>query len=152
MQRTCNNLFRYANSATIFKKGTPRILNTSRSFASYTQIRRVTPYEFVKSMEELDDFYILDVRTPDEFKQMRVSGSLSYPLEDMENKVEKLDKSYSVYIHCDKTEHSEPAENVQPSKSLQAANILLAKGFSDVNVLQGGPAELKNAGFAYYTA
>lgn len=64
---------------------------------------------------------ILDVRTPQEYKQGHVPGSINTPLDRLTG--EKLDKSKKFFVYC----HS-------GARSANACKILTKNGYNAVNI------------------
>ncbi len=75
----------------------------------------------------------LDVRTPDEYEQRRLKGSLNMPLDSLRTKCRLLDPS-RVYVACCDTGR----------RSASAAFLLKNEGI-DVHVLEGGLNENRDA-------
>jgi len=118
---------------------------------SFKDIPRISPRALVFQISKGLAPQILDVRPNEEYKKMRVSGALSYPVATIEQRAVKLNKEKSTFVHCDKTSHVEPEGNEIPSDSLKAALILVnILEFKDVSVIDGSVNELKSAGFFYH--
>jgi len=78
---------------------------------------------------------ILDVRTPKEYAEGHVNGSLNmnYFDKNFKNQVDKLDKAKPIYVYC----HS-------GGRSSKAMNIMKSQGFTTIYNLTGGYAAWKN--------
>jgi rhodanese-related sulfurtransferase len=78
---------------------------------------------------------ILDVRTPKEYAEGHVNGSvnINYFDKDFKGQVGKLDSTKPVYVYC----HS-------GGRSSKAMNIMKSKGFKTIYNLTGGYAAWKN--------
>jgi len=78
---------------------------------------------------------ILDVRTPKEYAEGHINGSINmnYFDKDFKNQVGKLDKAKPVYVYC----HS-------GGRSSKAMNIMKNQGFKTIYNLTGGYAAWKN--------
>ncbi|MDX9866413.1 MAG: FAD-dependent oxidoreductase [Kiritimatiellia bacterium] len=72
---------------------------------------------------------LLDVRTPDEFKSMRLPGSLSIPLGALRSRLHEVPRDRPVVAFCKIS-----------LRGYEAARILKAAGYTDVRVLDGGLA------------
>lgn len=80
---------------------------------------------------------LLDVRTPEEFAEGHLQGAVLANVRDsiaFENAVLKLDTTKQVMVYCR-----------SGKRSMHAAQILVNKGFSVIN-LKGGIMEWKDAG------
>jgi phage shock protein E len=69
---------------------------------------------------------IVDVRSPEEFRNGNVKGSVNIPLTDIQSKAEKLDRNKTILVCC-----------LSGNRSGMAAGILKSKGFK--NVVNAGP-------------
>jgi len=69
----------------------------------------------------------LDVRKPGEFESAHLKNAISEPLDFIYDWVDKVDKSHPYMIHC-----------AGGYRSMIAASILKAKGFTDITDVQGG--------------
>ena len=78
---------------------------------------------------------ILDVRTPKEYAEGHVNGSvnINYFDKDFKDQVGKLDSTKPVYVYC----HS-------GGRSSKAMNIMKSQGFTTIYNLTGGYAAWKN--------
>ena len=78
---------------------------------------------------------ILDVRTPKEYAEGHVNGSvnMNYFDKDFKDQVGKLDKAKPVYVYC----HS-------GGRSSKAMNIMKSQGFKTIYNLTGGYSAWKN--------
>ncbi len=78
---------------------------------------------------------ILDVRTPKEYAEGHVNGSvnINYFDKDFKDQVGKLESTKPVYVYC----HS-------GGRSSKAMNIMKSQGFTTIYNLTGGYAAWKN--------
>ena len=72
------------------------------------------------------DFFLLDVRNPDEYALCNIGGHL-IPLNELPDRLSELNPNQSIIIHC----HS-------GGRSRRAAEFLMQNGFTQVSNLQGG--------------
>jgi len=142
-------MFRFSNSR--FKTPTTSSFRQTRALSDYRHIPRSTPKELVFFLSTMRQVQILDVRPRSEYNKIRVSGSLSFPVEPaFEQRATNLDKEVPVYVYCDKTSHPEPDPGAPATESLRAAAILKKMGFEEVFVVDGSVDELRKAGFFYH--
>ena len=82
-----------------------------------------------------DDFYqlyqkeslsVLDVREEEEFEALHLEGALNYPLSQLADTYDQLDKSQSYYVICK-----------SGKRSARACQFLAERGYEVINV-QGG--------------
>jgi len=85
--------------------------------------------DFEKKLSELENPQLLDVRTPDEFKQGRLKAATNCNINsgDFENQIAGLDKERPVLVYC-----------LSGGRSSAAADLLAEKGFLEVYDLAGG--------------
>lgn len=87
----------------------------------------ITGAEFEKVIAENKDIVIIDVRKADEFANGHIENAQNIALEDIESKMDTLDKEKDTYIYCR-----------TGNRSAQAAKILSDNGFKKVtNVIDG---------------
>jgi rhodanese-related sulfurtransferase len=89
--------------------------------------RGISSQQLMERMREGDGFILVDLRTPDEFKEGHIKGAVNIPISMIERGLEGLDKEKEIILYC----KSGPW-------SRQAYKMLKAKGFSDIKVLANG--------------
>ena len=70
------------------------------------------------------DFFIIDVRTPEEFSNGHVEESINYEWQEIALKIRDIDKNEKIYLYCRSGNRSE-----------KATNILVDLGYKDVTNL-----------------
>lgn len=61
----------------------------------------VTPDEFAKMLDSgKDDFLLMDIRSPDDYKESHIEGAENYPLGKLKAMTADLDKNHPIIIHC----------------------------------------------------
>ena len=86
-------------------------------------------------LESEEDFIILDVRTSEEFQELRLPNSINidfYNPQDFMQELEKLDKSKSYYVYCR-----------TGSRSATTCDLMKEIGFVKTYNLLGGITEWK---------
>lgn len=91
----------------------------------------VSAGEFAEAVHE--GAHILDVRRPNEYSVAHVRGALNVPLRDIESMLGGVDKDTPYYVHC-----------AGGYRSMVAASILKARGFSRVTNVLGGFGLIRN--------
>lgn len=89
-------------------------------------IRTISVQELAALREAKADFFLLDVRNPEEYALCNIGGYL-IPLAELSHRLNELNPNQSIIIHC----HS-------GIRSLRAGEFLLQNGFDHVSNLQGG--------------
>jgi rhodanese-related sulfurtransferase len=72
-------------------------------------------------------FNFIDVRKPEEFAAGHIEGAKNIPVDDLDQKLDSLDRSKMTILYCK-----------AGKRCLRAAEILSKEKFEDVLVLQGG--------------
>tara|TARA_B100001109_G_scaffold251662_1_gene246477 strand:+ start:9284 stop:9658 length:375 start_codon:yes stop_codon:yes gene_type:complete len=87
------------------------------------------PKAFQEQMDATEDFYLIDVRTPQEYQQGHIDGALNYNImgDEFENQIAALDPNKVVFVYC-----------AVGGRSARAANYLEEKGFKFIIDLKGG--------------
>ena len=81
----------------------------------------------VKEYSTTDGAVLLDVRTPDEYRQGHIPGSKNVPLQSISKVAGMIDnKSTSIFVHC-----------LSGARSGQAAAILKQMGYTNVKNIGG---------------
>ena len=81
----------------------------------------------VKEYNATDGAVLLDVRTPDEYRQGHIPGSKNLPLQSID-KVERMieNKATPIFVHC-----------LSGARSRQAAAVLQQMGYTNVKNIGG---------------
>lgn len=98
-------------------------------FAQETEGILVIPADEYKKEIKKKDIQLVDVRTPEEFKEGHIKGAknIDFFSEDFMTQFETLDKTEPVYIYCR-----------SGNRSAKAAKKLSEAGFKMIIDLQGG--------------
>lgn len=81
----------------------------------------------VKEYRTTDSAVLLDVRTPDEYRQGHIPGSKNVPLQSISKVTGMIDnKSTPIFVHC-----------LSGARSRQAAAILKQMGYTNVKNIGG---------------
>jgi thioredoxin 1 len=93
------------------------------------QSNTITPTAFHQLLTEAASAQLVDVRTPEEFREKSLSNSINidYNNEDFLNHIALLDKDKPTFVYC-----------LSGGRSSAALNILSEKGFKEVYELKGG--------------
>ncbi len=112
------------------------ILSTAM-LASAADSQNVTPDQAEKLLKEKKDIVVLDVRTPEEFKEGHIAGAknVDFQSDDFKKQVAALDKSKTYLLHC-----------AAGGRSTRALKVLDEDKFSHIYHLNGGFNAWKEAG------
>ena len=81
----------------------------------------------IKEYSASDGAVLLDVRTPDEFRQGHIPGSINVPLQSIDKVADMIDnKTAPIFVHC-----------LSGSRSRQAAAVLQQLGYTNVKNIGG---------------
>ena len=121
-----DNIFKYAS---FLAKNIPNFSLEPKEAATQqpNQGLNITPKELKAMMDRKEDFILVDVREPHEYQICKISGSQLIPLGQLQSKVNELDKTKQIVLHC---HHG--------MRSMSAAKKLLSIGFTKVKSLEGG--------------
>ncbi len=109
--------------------------------------KNVSVEEARKMIEEGDDVFVLDVRTPAEFNSSHVKGATLIPVNNafgsnlssnmlLETRINEVPQNKKILIYC-RTGH----------RSTAASKILINAGYSQVYNMAGGISAWVNAGY-----
>lgn len=98
--------------------------------------KNIMSVEAKKLVEQKKNLYLLDVRTPQEFAQARMKGSVLIPINELERRVQEVPKNRPVLVLC-----------AVGSRSNLAAGFLINKGYGDVYNLTDGLSGWYRNGF-----
>lgn len=99
------------------------------SIAPSSMPKELSPADFEQKMKTTPNLYLVDVRTPEEFNEKRISGAVNMNIQDagFENAVRVLDVNRPVFVYC-----------LSGGRSSSAAEVFQKAGFKDVYNLEGG--------------
>ena len=81
----------------------------------------------VKEYSTTDSAVLLDVRTPDEYRQGHIPGNINVPLPSIDNVADMIDnKATPIFVHC-----------LSGGRSRQASAALRQMGFTNVKNIGG---------------
>lgn len=106
----------------------------------FIEIKAQTPLstdDFQVKLSNTTDAQLLDVRTPQEYKEGHLSNSLNidYKSSDFREKIKSLDKTKPVFVYC-----------LAGSRSAAAAGILHENGFEKIYDMKGGYLKWTSSG------
>ena len=91
------------------------------------QTERIGPEAFHDELAATRGLYVLDVRSPREYAQSRIEGSINIPLNHLQERVAEIPRGTRIVVHC-----------AGGYRSAIAASILEHHGLDDVADLAGG--------------
>ena len=97
-------------------------VNTASSNETETDVR-----ELKRKIDAKEDFFLLDVREPNEFQIGRIPGSTLIPLGEVPQRVSEIPRDKEIVVHCK-----------MGGRSAKAAAFLRQQGYKTVKNLKGG--------------
>src|SRR4029453_12355392 len=86
-----------------------------------------TVTELKRRMDAKEDFFLLDVREPNEYQIGRIPGSTLIPLGEVLRRVNEIPRDKEIIVHCK-----------MGGRSARAADYLRQQGYTNVKNLKGG--------------
>ncbi len=87
----------------------------------------ITPEEVKGMLDENKQFYLIDVREPDEFTICKIEGAILIPRGDLKNRIDSFNEEDEIITYCHKG-----------MRSLMAVDFLKQAGFNNVKSMSGG--------------
>ncbi len=101
------------------------LLTTTLALAS--GYRNLNSVEAKALLEKNRNIYLLDVRTPEEFRQARLKGAVLIPISEIERRLGEIPRNRTIVVYC-----------AVGSRSNMVAGFLAEKGYREVyNVAEG---------------
>ena len=95
-------------------------------------VNEITPTELKAKLDAEEEVFVLDVRQQHEYDIARIDGTTLIPLDQLAHRVEELDATAHIVVHCK-----------SGMRSAKAQKLLLEMGFSRVTNLRGIWARLE---------
>ena len=89
--------------------------------------RNLSPREAFAMFGQRSDLYLLDVRTPGEYRQVRLEGARLIPIDQLTRRIAELPKDRPILVYC-----------AVGSRSAQVVNYLARQGYPEIYNLDGG--------------
>jgi rhodanese-related sulfurtransferase len=87
----------------------------------------VTSTEAKALLAKKGDTVLLDVRTPDEYRQAHLRGALLIPLGELQSRVQEIPRNRPVLVYC-----------AVGARSVSAAAFLASKGYREIYHMSDG--------------
>ncbi len=101
------------------------LMSSTAAFAAVA--KNVNPETAFSLLNQHDDMFLLDVRTPGEYQQTRLQGARLIPIDQLVARIGELPKDRPILVYC-----------AVGSRSAQVVNYLARRGFSELYNLYGG--------------
>lgn len=97
------------------------------SLALAAGVKQLSVKDAKALIDRTPNLYILDVRTPDEYRQVRMKNSVLIPLSDLERRVGEIPKNRPILVIC-----------AVGARSKSASELLAGRGYREVYHLNDG--------------
>ncbi len=104
------------------------------------EVKDISVDEAYNIINSGQDYIILDVRTPDEFKEGHIEGAVLIPVLELENRLNELPKDKPIIVYCK-----------IGGRSRNAANILVENSFTGIYNMTGGITDWVDKGYPTVT-
>ena len=106
------------------------------SSAPTTSAALISPVDYVEQYQTSAVPHLLvDVRTPEEYAEGFIAGSVNIPLQELEARLNEIPRDMPVVVYCR-----------SGNRATQAADLLIRNGYSDVYNM-GGVSQWEAAGY-----
>jgi sulfur-carrier protein adenylyltransferase/sulfurtransferase len=119
---TVTELIDYEQFCGIAPAATEVAVSTSNSNETETDVK-----ELKRKIDAKEDFFLLDVREPNEYQIGRIPGSTLIPLGEVPQRVDEIPRDKDIIVHCK-----------MGGRSAKAAAFLRQQGYANVKNLKGG--------------
>lgn len=90
-------------------------------------VRNIDPQGAFALLKQRRNVYLLDVRTPDEYRQFRLADAHLIPIDQLTGRLTELPKDRPILVYC-----------AVGSRSAQVFSFLARRGYPEVYNLDGG--------------
>jgi adenylyltransferase/sulfurtransferase len=90
-------------------------------------VPEITVEELKGKIDRGDDFFLLDVREPNEYQICKIAGAKLIPLGELSQRTGELDRNRELVVHCK-----------MGARSAKAVSLLQERGFTRASNLKGG--------------
>ncbi len=119
---TVTELIDYEQFCGVAPAATEVAVSTTNSSETETDVK-----ELKRKIDAKEDFFLLDVREPNEYQIGRIPGSTLIPLGEVPQRVNEIPRDKEVVVHCK-----------MGGRSAKAAAFLRQQGYTNVKNLKGG--------------
>ena len=99
----------------------PMLVMTVAATAAAAGVRNVSPVEARRVMATKKHLFLLDVRTPEEYRQARLKGAVLIPMDEIGRRLREVPRHRPIMVYC-----------AVGSRSGAVAGYLAGKGYREV--------------------
>jgi rhodanese-related sulfurtransferase len=119
---TVTALIDYEQFCGVAPAATEVAVSTANSNDTETDVK-----ELKRNIDAKEDFFLLDVREPNEYQIGKIPGSTLIPLGEVPQRVNEIPRDKEIIVHCK-----------MGGRSAKAAAFLRTQGYTNVKNLKGG--------------
>ena len=119
---TVTELIDYEQFCGVAPAATEVAVSASNSSETETDVK-----ELKRKIDAKEDFYLLDVREPNEYQIGKIPGSTLIPLGEVPQRLDEIPRDKEIIVHCK-----------MGGRSAKAAAYLRQQGYANVKNLKGG--------------
>ena len=109
---------------------------TAKSVPSNNEIKNIDIDEAFDMLKDKNKYFLLDVRTPEEYEEGFIENSILIPLSELESRLSEIPADKPIIVYCR-----------SGNRSMQAAEILIKNKFNQVYNVLGGITEWIKKGY-----
>lgn len=109
---------------------------TTKSVLANDEIKNIDIDEAFDMLKDKNKYFLLDVRTPEEYKEGFIENSILIPLSELEGRLSEIPADKPIIVYCR-----------SGNRSMQAAEILVKNNFNPVYNMLGGITEWIKEGY-----
>ena len=102
--------------------------------------KNLSPAEALQLLQSRQEVFLLDVRTPGEFREVRLDGARLIPIDQLQRRMQEVPKDRPVLVYC-----------AVGSRSSQVVGYMARVGFPEVYNLYGGIYAWSKKGYPVLT-
>jgi rhodanese-related sulfurtransferase len=119
---TVTALIDYEQFCGVAPAATEVAVSTANSNGTETDVN-----ELKRKIDAKEDFFLLDVREPNEYQIGKIPGTMLIPLGEVPQRVNEIPRDKEIIVHCK-----------MGGRSAKAAAFLRQQGYTNVKNLKGG--------------
>lgn len=112
----------------------PQATPPAQGAASQAKVTQISTADLQQRLSSGQPTFLIDVRTPDEWKEGHIAQAKLMPLQNLENEIKGVKKDQEIVIICR-----------SGNRSMQAVEILGKMGYTNLVNVQGGMLAWKGA-------
>jgi len=112
------------------------VIISTQSGQEKNEVKNVGVDDVFNMLKDKNKYFLLDVRTQEEYKEGFIENSILIPVSELESRLSEISASKPVIVYC-----------ASGNRSKQAADILVKNNFNPVYNMLGGITEWAKKGY-----